>query len=203
MPAWFMLHVSTRKLLVRSECLYNVFGYFCEQCTYIILNEPLIEWFKFLFKVFKSLLLLMRQNTYVCRLDSDNRLPFSQPSFIISALQPSQCVPPPPIYSTELESQLRTSLFTGYEVLQRPFQTVVVAVTLNLLNINSLVRLLSILYESYQNQYTLIDAFNPLPPKDTFWNICSRRLLKTLWQKEKFINTSNSSFCHNVFNYLK
>lgn len=43
-----------------------------------------------------------------------------------------------PSYSTDLESALRTSLFRGYEVLQRPEKTVVVSVALNMLTINSL-----------------------------------------------------------------
>ena len=28
------------------------------------------------------------------------------------------------------------------------------------------------------------DCFNPFPPVDAFWRLCSRRLLKTLWQRE-------------------
>ena len=34
----------------------------------------------------------------------------------------------------------------------------------------------------------------------TFWRICSRRLLKTLWQTKKLFETSNFSFSQNVFN---
>ena len=34
---------------------------------------------------------------------------------------------------------------------------------------------------------------------DAFWHLCSRWLLKTLWQKEKLLLTCNFSFCHNVF----
>ena len=41
---------------------------------------------------------------------------------------------------------------------------------------------------------------NPSKHIDTFWCICSRRLLKTLCQKKKLLKTSNFSFCHNVFN---
>ena len=33
------------------------------------------------------------------------------------------------------------------------------------------------------------------------WRLCVRPLLKTLWQKKKFILTSNLSLCHNVFNF--
>ncbi|XP_045178295.2 acetylcholine receptor subunit beta-like isoform X2 [Mercenaria mercenaria] len=43
-----------------------------------------------------------------------------------------------PSYSKELESELRSNLFTGYEVLQRPEKTVSVSVGLNLVTINSL-----------------------------------------------------------------
>lgn len=46
----------------------------------------------------------------------------------------------PPSYSTDLETQLRTNLYTtqNYEVLQRPSQTVTTNMQLNLLTINSL-----------------------------------------------------------------
>ena len=44
-----------------------------------------------------------------------------------------------PSYSTDLESALRTELFQGYEVLQRPEKKVTVSVALNMLTINSLV----------------------------------------------------------------
>ncbi|XP_052814849.1 acetylcholine receptor subunit beta-like isoform X2 [Mya arenaria] len=43
-----------------------------------------------------------------------------------------------PSYSTDLETALRTSLFTGYEVLQRPMEQVPVTVSMNLITINSL-----------------------------------------------------------------
>ena len=46
-------------------------------------------------------------------------------------------------------------------------------------------------------------AFNPFQPIDAFWCIRSRRLLKTWWQKEKLLKTSNFSFCHNVFDYFQ
>ena len=38
--------------------------------------------------------------------------------------------------------------------------------------------------------------------KDAFWFHCSRRLLKTLWQKEKLLQTINFSVCHNDFNFF-
>ena len=41
---------------------------------------------------------------------------------------------------------------------------------------------------------------NPFPHQDAFWGLCSRRLLKILWQKEKLPKTWNFSFCHNVLN---
>ena len=34
---------------------------------------------------------------------------------------------------------------------------------------------------------------------DSFWCLCSRRLLKTLWQKQKLLMMSNFFFCHNFF----
>ena len=40
-----------------------------------------------------------------------------------------------------------------------------------------------------------------LPPVDAYiCCICSRWLVKTLWQNEKLLMMSNFSFCHNVFN---
>ncbi|OWF44873.1 acetylcholine receptor subunit beta-like [Mizuhopecten yessoensis] len=44
----------------------------------------------------------------------------------------------PPVYSTDLETSLRTELFTGYEVLQRPSKKVDVFVTFNVLTVNDL-----------------------------------------------------------------
>ncbi|WAR09725.1 ACHB-like protein, partial [Mya arenaria] len=43
-----------------------------------------------------------------------------------------------PAYSTDLETELRTALFTGYEVLQRPSERVSVTVSMNLITVNSL-----------------------------------------------------------------
>ena len=42
-------------------------------------------------------------------------------------------------------------------------------------------------------------AFNPFPNKPWFLRVCSITLLKTLWEKEKLLVTSNFSFSHNVF----
>ena len=41
--------------------------------------------------------------------------------------------------------------------------------------------------------------FNPFPNKPWFLPVCSRGLLKTLWEKEKLVVTSNFSFSHSVF----
>ena len=35
------------------------------------------------------------------------------------------------------------------------------------------------------------------------WCLCSRRLLKTFWQKVKLLIMSNFSFCHNIFTVFK
>ena len=43
---------------------------------------------------------------------------------------------------------------------------------------------------------------NSFPHTDAFWRLCNVRLLKTLWQKEKLLKTSNLSFCYNVFNFF-
>ena len=41
--------------------------------------------------------------------------------------------------------------------------------------------------------------FNPFPNKPWFLYVCSRSLLKTLWEKEKLLVTSNFSSSHSVF----
>ena len=41
--------------------------------------------------------------------------------------------------------------------------------------------------------------FNSFPNKPWFLRVCSRSLLKTLWEKEKLLFTSNFSFSHSVF----
>jgi hypothetical protein len=46
---------------------------------------------------------------------------------------------PPPTYSTGLEKALRSELFAGYSVLQRPTKRVNVYVELTLLTVNDLV----------------------------------------------------------------
>ena len=40
---------------------------------------------------------------------------------------------------------------------------------------------------------------NPFPNKPLFLRVCSTILLKTLWEKEKLLITSNFSFSHSVF----
>ena len=42
-------------------------------------------------------------------------------------------------------------------------------------------------------------CFNPFPDKPWFLRVCSTSLLKTLWEKEKLLVTSNFSFSHSVF----
>ena len=42
-------------------------------------------------------------------------------------------------------------------------------------------------------------CFNPFPKKPWFLRVCSTSLLKTLWDKEKLLITSNFSFSHRVF----
>ena len=41
-------------------------------------------------------------------------------------------------------------------------------------------------------------VFNPFP-HNTFWHPWETSLLKTLWEKEKLLVTSNFSFSHSVF----
>ena len=47
--------------------------------------------------------------------------------------------------------------------------------------------------------YTLIPILNPFPNKAWFLRVCSTSLLKTLWEKEKLLVTSNFSFSRSVF----
>ena len=42
-------------------------------------------------------------------------------------------------------------------------------------------------------------SMNPFPNKPWFLRVCSTSLLKTLWEKEKLLVTSNFSFSHSVF----
>ena len=44
-----------------------------------------------------------------------------------------------------------------------------------------------------------LGPFNPFPLKNTFWRPWETNLLKTLWEKEKLLVTSNFSFSHSVF----
>ena len=40
---------------------------------------------------------------------------------------------------------------------------------------------------------------NPFPNKPWFLGVCSTNILKTLWEKEKLLVTSNFSISHSVF----
>ena len=46
-------------------------------------------------------------------------------------------------------------------------------------------------------------ALNPFPNKPWFLRVYSKNLLKTLWEKEKLLVTSNFSFSHSVFYPLR
>ena len=45
----------------------------------------------------------------------------------------------------------------------------------------------------------ILILFNPFRNKPWFLCVCSTSLLKTLWEKEKLLVTSNFSFSHSVF----
>ena len=47
--------------------------------------------------------------------------------------------------------------------------------------------------------FTVWERVNPFPHSDTFWRLWETSLLKTLWEKEKLLVTSNFSFSHSVF----
>ena len=44
-----------------------------------------------------------------------------------------------------------------------------------------------------------VSKFNPFPHNDAFWRPWETSLLKTLWEKEKLLVTSNFSFSCSVF----
>ena len=44
-----------------------------------------------------------------------------------------------------------------------------------------------------------ISLINPFPHNVTFWRPWETSLMKTLWEKEKLLVTSNFSFSHSVF----
>ena len=46
-------------------------------------------------------------------------------------------------------------------------------------------------------------TFNPFPNKPWFLRVCSTSLLKTLWEKEKLLVTSNFTFSHSAFYPLR
>ena len=52
--------------------------------------------------------------------------------------------------------------------------------------------------DSLSNHYQTL-KFNPFPNKPWFLSVCNTSLLKTLWEKEKLLVTSNFSFSHSVF----
>ena len=52
--------------------------------------------------------------------------------------------------------------------------------------------------ESNHSQH-ICNPLNPFPNKPWFLRVCSTSLLKTLWEKEKLLITSNFSFSHSVF----
>ena len=54
---------------------------------------------------------------------------------------------------------------------------------------------LLIIFEVWRNH----EYSNPFPNKPWFLRVCSTSLLKTLWEKEKLLVTSNFSFFHTVF----
>ena len=49
----------------------------------------------------------------------------------------------------------------------------------------------------------VVFGFNPFPNKPWFLRVSRTSLLKTLWEKEKLLVTSNISFSHNVFYSIK
>ena len=53
------------------------------------------------------------------------------------------------------------------------------------------------LFDTYELWVVL--TFNPIPNKPWFLRVCSTSLLKTLWEREKLLVTSNFAFSHSIF----
>ena len=51
----------------------------------------------------------------------------------------------------------------------------------------------------YTSDIFTYGIFNPFPNKPWFLRVCSTSLLKTLWEKEKLLVTSNFFFSNSVF----
>ena len=67
---------------------------------------------------------------------------------------------------------------------------------------NSVFKRLVLLADKYNVQtraYLEELNFNPFPHNDAFWRLWETSLLKTLWEKEKLLVTSDFSFSHSVF----
>ena len=47
--------------------------------------------------------------------------------------------------------------------------------------------------------FHIYPCLNPFPNKPWFLRVCNTSLLKTLWEKEKLLVTSNFSFSHSAF----
>ena len=54
-------------------------------------------------------------------------------------------------------------------------------------------------YDGFQLRFSHSVMYNPFPNKPWFLRVCSTSLLKTLWEKETLLVTSNISFSHSVF----
>ena len=73
------------------------------------------------------------------------------------------------------------------------FRIYVIQVSLQVLRIASFL-LIAVRYTAFK-----CINFNPSPNKPWFLCVCSRNVLKTLWEKEKLLVLSNFSFFHSVF----
>ena len=54
-------------------------------------------------------------------------------------------------------------------------------------------------YPAIFSKGLILKVINPFPNKPWFLRVCCTSLLKTLWEKEKLLVTSNFSFSHSVF----
>ena len=66
-------------------------------------------------------------------------------------------------------------------------------------NTQSLTQAILTYGQAIWNKVEDISCFNPFQNNPWFLRVCRTGLLKTLWEKEKLLITSNFSFSHSVF----
>ena len=101
-----------------------------------------------------------------------------------------------PLFSliTTMELQVRSeNQDTGWTF---PYRTMLIKIRLH---VPCYLILINIVRKSSLSPAHKSMCFNPFPHNNTFWRPWETSLLKTLWEKEKLLVTSNFSFTHSVF----